>query len=100
MALGRALVDAGFSVVNVHPIKAEMSVATPKAQAADPIQLDIVFVCKKKALDARPLQDPEVAFAQAQPRAQHKLDRLTACGLKLFLSLIERLPCWGNSLLN
>lgn len=83
VALGRALVDAGFSVVNVHPIKAEMSVATPKAQAADPIQLDIVFVCKKKALDARPVQAPEIAFAQAQQRAQQKLDRLTACGLKL-----------------
>lgn len=83
VALGKALVEAGFSVVNAHPIKAELSVAAPKAQAAEPIQLDIVFVCKKSALDQRVVQDPTAAFTQAQPRARHKLDRLTACGLKL-----------------
>jgi len=83
IALGKALVDAGFSVVNTHPIKAEMSVAAPKSQAAEPIQLDIIFVCKKRELDARPLQTPTIAFRQAQVQAQHKLDRLAACGLKL-----------------
>ncbi|MCE7982320.1 MAG: DUF1156 domain-containing protein [Caldilinea sp. CFX5] len=83
VALGKALVDAGFSVVNVHPIKAEMSVATPKTQAAEPIQLDVIFVCKKRMVDDRPVQAPEVAFPNARFHAQHKLDRLAACGLKL-----------------
>lgn len=83
MALGKALVDAGFSVVNAHPIKAEMSVAAPKSQAAEPIQLDIIFVCKKQALDTRTPQTPAAAFLLAQAQAQSKLARLTACGLKL-----------------
>ena len=83
VALGKALVNAGFSVVNAHPIKAEMSVATPKSQAADPIQLDIIFVCKKIEGDCRSTQTPEAAFIQAQTQAQAKLGRLTACGLKL-----------------
>jgi putative DNA methylase len=45
----QAIMDAGFMVVAAHPIKAEMSVATPKHQAKDPIDLDIVLVCRKRA---------------------------------------------------
>jgi len=83
IALGKAVVDAGFSIVNTHPIKAELSLATPKAQAAEPIQLDIVFVCKKQTVDARAQQEPATAFRQAYDRARTKLGRLTTCGLKL-----------------
>jgi putative DNA methylase len=43
-----ALVDAGFAIVAVHPIKSEMSVAVPKAQAKEPIDYDIIMVCRKK----------------------------------------------------
>ena len=34
-------------MVNSHPVKSEMSVATPKSQAKEPIQLDIIIVCRK-----------------------------------------------------
>jgi putative DNA methylase len=47
-AVAKAILDAGFIVVNSQPVKAEMSVATPKAQAKDPIQLDIIVVCRKR----------------------------------------------------
>ena len=40
---------AGFHIVAAHPIKAEMSVAMPKNQAKDPIDLDIILVCRKGA---------------------------------------------------
>lgn len=40
---------AGFIVVRAHPIKAEMSVAAPKHQAKEPIDLDMILVCRKKA---------------------------------------------------
>jgi adenine-specific DNA methylase len=43
-----ALVKAGFGIVATHPIKAEMSVATPKRQAREPIDLDIILVCRKR----------------------------------------------------
>lgn len=42
-----ALATAGFHIVAVHPIKAEMSVATPKSQAEEPIDYDIIMVCRK-----------------------------------------------------
>ena len=45
----KALMDAGFAIVAVHPIKAEMSGATPKHQAKEPIDLDIIIVCRKRA---------------------------------------------------
>ncbi len=44
----RALLDSGFAVVAAHPIKAEMSVATPKHQAKEPIDIDIILVCRKR----------------------------------------------------
>ena len=44
-----ALMKAGFVITAVHPIKAEMSVAMPKLQAKEPIDLDIILVCRKRS---------------------------------------------------
>ncbi|MGH9424739.1 MAG: adenine-specific DNA methylase, partial [Terriglobia bacterium] len=52
-SLVEAVFGAGFSVVNAHPVKAEMSVAAPKSQAKEPIQLDIVLVCRPSEQDSR-----------------------------------------------
>jgi putative DNA methylase len=43
----QALMTAGFGIVAAHPVKAEMSVAMPKQQAKEPIDLDIIVVCRK-----------------------------------------------------
>ena len=48
-ALAEAILAAGFTVVNAQPVKAEMAVATPKSQTKEPIQLDIIIVCRKTA---------------------------------------------------
>ena len=45
----RALMEAGFFISAAFPIKAEMSVAMPKQQAKEPIDLDIVLVCRKRS---------------------------------------------------
>lgn len=83
IALAKAIFGAGFSVVTAHPVKAEMSVAAPKTQAKEPIQLDVILVCKKKENDARtPLKSSE-ALDQAMQRAPQKLNRLRSIGLKL-----------------
>jgi adenine-specific DNA methylase len=42
-----ALAGAGFVIVAVHPIKAEMSVAALKSQAKEPIDYDVIMVCRK-----------------------------------------------------
>ncbi len=76
-----SLLKAGFAVVRAHPIKSEMSVATPKHQARDPIDLDMIFVCRKK--NARP-PAPRMALqrvvAEASKEAQGQLDRLRNTG--------------------
>ena len=43
-----SLTNAGFVLVAVHPIKAELSVGTPKSQAKEPIDYDIIMVCRKR----------------------------------------------------
>jgi len=45
----QALMQAGFGISAAHPIKAEMSVAMPKLQAKEPIDLDIILVCRKRS---------------------------------------------------
>jgi putative DNA methylase len=52
-SLAEAVLGAEFALVNAHPLKAEMSVAAPKSQAKEPIQLDVVLVCRKRATDDR-----------------------------------------------
>ena len=47
-AILTALVQAGLAIVATHPIKSEMSVATPKSQAKEPIDIDAIAVCRKR----------------------------------------------------
>jgi putative DNA methylase len=46
------VLGSGFTVVNSQPVKAEMSVVTPKSQAKEPIRLDIIIVCRKEGTAA------------------------------------------------
>ena len=43
-----AVMHAGFQITATQPVKAEMSVAMPKLQAKEPIDLDIIIVCRKR----------------------------------------------------
>jgi putative DNA methylase len=82
-SLADAVVGAGFSLVNCHPVKSEMSVATPKSQAKEPIQLDIVMVCRKRVADGRKKVDAKIAFQRAVEHTAAKASRLKSCGLSL-----------------
>jgi putative DNA methylase len=82
-SLADAVVGAGFSLVNCHPVKSEMSVAAPKSQAKEPIQLDVVLVCRKQVADSRERSDTRIAFQRAVERAASKASRLKGCGLTL-----------------
>jgi putative DNA methylase len=82
-SLAEAILDAGFSVVEAHPVRAEMSVATPKAQASEPIQLDVLLVCRKRDADCRPVQTPPDAWIYAEGVAHERCARLTAAGFTL-----------------
>ena len=78
-ALAEAVLGAGFIIVNAHPLKSEMSVAIPKAQTKEPIQLDIAIVCRKAS--PRLLDKPEQV--QALLAAREKLSRLESVGFDL-----------------
>ena len=82
-SLADAVVGAGFSLVNSHPVKSEMSVAAPKSQAKEPIQLDVVLVCRKQTADIRKRTDAKIAFQRAVECATSKAKRLQECGLTL-----------------
>jgi putative DNA methylase len=82
-SLADAVVGAGFSLVNCHPVKSEMSVAAPKSQAKEPIQLDVVLVCRKQTADNRKRTDAKIAFQRAVEHATSKAKRLKDCGLAL-----------------
>lgn len=79
-SLAQAILAAGFTVVNSQPVKAEMSVATPKSQAKEPIQLDIIVVCRKQ--DSREPRTPQ-SVSEAIERAKLKLRRLRQEGFDL-----------------
>jgi adenine-specific DNA methylase len=75
-AIVASVSGAGFVITAVHPIKSEMSVATPKAQATSPIDLDIIFVCRRKEDQSPMLLRREEAIAAALSMAADQVDRL------------------------
>lgn len=83
ISLLEAVVGAGFSIVNAHPVRSEMSVAVPKSQAKEPIQLDVILICKKREHDSRKVLEPFQALTEATQQSIQKLYRLTGVGLKL-----------------
>lgn len=85
-SLASAVFGAGFSIVNAHPVKAEMSVATPKSQAKEPIQLDVILVCRKREADERKPVRPQDALETAIAQAEMKIGRLLSIGLNLSLN--------------
>ena len=85
-SLADAVVGAGFTLVNCHPVKSEMSVAAPKSQAKEPIQLDVILVCRKQAADIRKMADAKLAFQRAVEHATSKASRLKQCGLTLSIN--------------
>ena len=78
-----ALVEAGFFISAAFPIKAEMSVAMPKQQAKEPIDLDIVLVCRKRsALNETHMWNGEL-WGITRQKAACQIARLRKVGRKL-----------------
>lgn len=76
-----ALLNAEFTISAVHPIKAEMSVAMPKQQAKEPIDLDIVVVCRKAVESSLTL--PERSWSAAALAAGAQVQRFRQVGRAL-----------------
>ena len=75
LSVAQALLGSNFVLVQAQPVKAEMSVATPKSQAKNPIDLDVFLVCKKRDQDKRPHLGSMAAFKQARKISASKIKR-------------------------
>lgn len=83
ISVGNAVLGAGFTIVQSHPVKAEMEGATPKSQAKEPIDLDVILVCRKASEDRRPFREPHKALEVALSEAESKVYRLNHAGRRL-----------------
>lgn len=77
-----ALMKAGFRISAAHPIKAEMSVAVPKRKTREPIDLDIILVCRKFSEWAVRKLDDNFRVA-VTPMMEEQIRRLRATGRHL-----------------
>ncbi len=77
-----ALMEAGFGISAAFPIKAEMSVAMPKLQAKEPIDLDIVLVCRKRSTLEKHQWNGDL-WGTITPKAANQVARLRRSGRKL-----------------
>jgi adenine-specific DNA methylase len=75
ISLCDACMGAGFHFLNAHPVKSEMSVATPKSQAKEPIDIDIILVCRKDSDDRRAFQNDRLAWHEAVRKTSQKADK-------------------------
>jgi putative DNA methylase len=78
-----AVMGAGFAFVQAQPVKSEMSVAAPKSQAKEPIDLDVLLVCRKRKSDWRERQSGTTAWAAALAGAADKVQRFNRAGRTL-----------------
>jgi hypothetical protein len=60
-----------------------MSVAAPKSQAKEPIDLDVLFVCRKKDSDKRPFISNKQALRKSQNITTSKITRFNSIGRRL-----------------
>ncbi len=81
-SLLHALMGAGFVVTAAHPIKSEMSVSLPKRQAKEPIDHDIILVCRKRGQATNPLENCDILEA-ARSIAESQAMRLRSHGRRL-----------------
>lgn len=100
----KALAHAGFAITAAQPIKAEMSGAMPKQQAKEPIDLDIIVVCRKRSqVELLPV-DSDLVAAITRP-AQQQVQRLSKARRRLsrndvriivMAQLLKQLSCWTS----
>jgi len=82
-SLAHALCIADFSVVASHPVKAEMSVATPKSAAKEPIDVDTILVCRKRQADQRVRVGLQEALGETQRYIDALVRRFSSRGRRL-----------------
>ena len=83
LSVADAVLSSDFSFIQAQPVKAEMSGATPKSQAKNPIDIDVFLVCRKQSCDNRPRKKELDAFAEVCRFAALKVGRFNSLGRTL-----------------
>lgn len=89
LSVAQAVLSSNFSVVQAQPVKAEMSVATPKSQASSPIDLDVFLICRKREYDNRVYVPNDKAFERASATASAKIERFNRLGRNLSVNDVK-----------
>ena len=79
-AVADALEAAGLRAIAAHPVKAEMAVAVPKLQAKEPINLDLIVVCRLESEVSNEMS-PEREVLALDVRG--KITRFSSAGVRL-----------------
>ena len=79
-ALAKAVYGANFTIVQAHPVRAELAVAKPKSQAKEPILIDAIIVCRQQENDVRERRTGNEAVPVAVSTAAKQIKRLAAAG--------------------
>ena len=85
-SVATATANGGFSIVQAHPIKSELSVASPKSQAKEPIDLDVILVCRKTSEDCRTYIESSLCATLAESAAKDRLARFARFKRKLSMN--------------
>ena len=83
ISVARAVISAGFTITQSQPVKAELSVATPKSQTSEPIDLDVLIVCRKRAADRRTPRTDHDALVRAAGTASRQVGQFNDVGRRL-----------------
>jgi hypothetical protein len=79
-----SLAVGNFGIVAAHPIKSEMSVASPKAQAKSPIDIDEIIVCRKReSISVEVPADPRSLIGRSLEVGKRQVARFNRIGRKL-----------------
>ena len=82
-ALLESVVKSGFEVTAVQPIKSEMSVATSKSQARNPIDVDVIIVCRKHHGNYVAASTAAVVLEEAERATRDQVARFASTGRTL-----------------
>ena len=82
-ALAKAVIGAGFEFEQSYPVKSEMSVAAPKSQAKEPIDLDVILICRKREANMCAPSMAQEALRRAVGHALRQVERLNGVGRRL-----------------
>ena len=83
LALLESLARASFTIVQVHPVKSEMESAAPKSRAREPINYDMVVVCRKTKNRESASPQLRAIFDEAAEAARRQVGRLRAVDRRL-----------------